>query len=301
MTTYSADNLTVLQGLEAVRKRPGMYIGGVNAAGLHHMAWEILDNSVDEAMNGHASAINLTLHADGRTITVDDNGRGIPVDKNKKTGKTGLELVLTELHAGGKFDNDGTGNYKTAGGLHGVGASVVNALSKSLTATVKRAGHTYRMDFERGKPKTKLLKKKGETRASGTAITFVPDPTIFPKTEFNPETLKGRLETVSFLHKGVRVGFDDQLNGVKHVFKHDNGIADYLEQVQKERKASLHSRRGLLPGQTRRGPAERAGGAGPALDRQHRRARAELRQRHHDFDGRGPRKRVSGGRDQGHS
>ena len=130
---YTADQLTVLQGLEAVRKRPGMYIGGVNSAGLHHLVWEVLDNSVDEAMNGHASEITLTLHKSGETVTVADNGRGIPVDRNKKTGKSGLELVLTELHAGGKFQNDGDGNYKTSGGLHGVGASVVNALSKKLT------------------------------------------------------------------------------------------------------------------------------------------------------------------------
>ncbi|MEM9418530.1 MAG: ATP-binding protein, partial [Planctomycetota bacterium] len=133
---YTANQLDVLQGLEAVRKRPGMYIGGVSSAGLHHMAWEVLDNSVDEAMNGHATEITLTLHKPGDTISVADNGRGIPVDKNKKPGKTGLELVLTELHAGGKFQNDGEGNYKTSGGLHGVGASVVNALSKKLSAQV---------------------------------------------------------------------------------------------------------------------------------------------------------------------
>ncbi len=238
MPTYTADNLTVLQGLEAVRKRPGMYIGGVNAAGLHHMAWEILDNSVDEAMNGFAKSITLTLHADGQTITVEDDGRGIPVDKNKKSGKTGLELVLTELHAGGKFENDGSGNYSTSGGLHGVGASVVNALSKTLTAVVRREGSEYKMGFAKGKPTSKLLKKKGATRATGTAITFVPDATIFPKTHFNPDTLRARLETVSFLHKGVRVTFDDQVGKTKTVFQHDNGIADYLEQVQKERKAA---------------------------------------------------------------
>ena len=121
---YTADQLTVLHGLEAVRKRPGMYIGGVNSSGLHHLAWEILDNSVDEAMNGHASEITLTLHKDGDTISVADNGRGIPVDKHKQSGKSGLELVLSELHAGGKFQNDGQGSYKTSGGLHGVGASV---------------------------------------------------------------------------------------------------------------------------------------------------------------------------------
>lgn len=235
--TYSADQLQVLQGLEAVRKRPGMYIGGVSSQGLHHLAWEILDNSVDEAMNGHASEITLTLHASGDTITVADNGRGIPVDKNKKTGKTGLELVLTELHAGGKFQNDGEGNYKTSGGLHGVGASVVNALSKKLVAVVKRDGGEYRMDFAKGVPTTKLLKKKGTSRGNGTAITFTPDATIFPKIEFNPETLKARLETVSFLHKGVKVHFVDEVNNTKATFQHDDGIADYLKQVLAERSA----------------------------------------------------------------
>jgi DNA gyrase subunit B/topoisomerase-4 subunit B len=236
-TSYSADQLDVLQGLEAVRKRPGMYIGGVSAAGLHHLAWEVLDNCVDEAMNGHASEITLTLHASGDTVTVADNGRGIPVDKNRKTGKTGLELVLTELHAGGKFDNTGAGNYKTSGGLHGVGASVVNALSKKLTAVVKRDGGEFKMDFAKGKPTTKLLKKKGAARGTGTAITFTPDPTIFPKTTFNPDTLKARLETVSFLHRGVKVTFVDEVNGSKVTFQHDDGIADYLKQVLEERKA----------------------------------------------------------------
>lgn len=234
---YNADQIDVLQGLEAVRKRPGMYIGGVSSQGLHHLAWEVLDNSVDEAMNGHATEITLTLHKSGDTISIADNGRGIPVDKNKKTGKTGLELVLTELHAGGKFQNDGEGNYKTSGGLHGVGASVVNALSKKLTAQIKRDGNEYKMDFAKGKPTTKLLKKKGTTRGTGTTITFTADPTIFPKTAFNPETLQARLETVSFLHKGVKIHFVDEVNNTKVSFQHDNGIADYLKQVLRERNA----------------------------------------------------------------
>ncbi|MEC7233030.1 MAG: ATP-binding protein, partial [Planctomycetota bacterium] len=235
---YNADQLTVLQGLEAVRKRPGMYIGGVNSAGLHHCVWEILDNSIDEAMNGHASEITLTLHKSGDTVTISDNGRGIPVDKNKKTGKSGLELVLTELHAGGKFQNDGSGNYKTSGGLHGVGASVVNALSKRLVATVKRDGAEYRMDFAGGLPRTKLLRKKtGEVRGTGTAIEFTPDPKIFPRTTFNPETLETRLETASFLHSGVKMVFADQTTGKRTVFRHENGISDYLGHVRDERKA----------------------------------------------------------------
>ena len=236
---YTADQLTVLQGLEAVRKRPGMYIGGVNSAGLHHLVWEVLDNSVDEAMNGYASEITLTLHKTGETVTIADNGRGIPVDRNKKTGKSGLELVLTELHAGGKFQNDGDGNYKTSGGLHGVGASVVNALSKKLTAVIRRDGGQYKMDFVRGVPATKLLKAKDkEVRGSGTTITFTPDPKIFPKTTFNSETLQQRLETAAFLHSNVKMVFVDEVTGKRTVFRHENGIRDYLDDVSKSRSAS---------------------------------------------------------------
>ena len=144
MTKYTAKDITVLQGLEPVRKRPGMYIGGVSSHGLHHLVWEILDNSVDEAMNGHAASIKVTLHADGSSLTVSDDGRGIPVDRHPRAKKPAIEVILTPLHAGGKFDGQ---NYKTAGGLHGVGASVVNALSSSLIATVKRDGYVHEMKF----------------------------------------------------------------------------------------------------------------------------------------------------------
>ena len=145
-STYNAKSITVLEGLEAVRRRPGMYIGGVDKSGLHHLLWEIVDNAVDEVMNGHASRIIVTLHADGKTMSVADNGRGIPVDSHPKTGKSALEVIFTTLHAGGKFDNDA---YKVAGGLHGVGASVVNALSKSLIAEVRRDGTTYIQKYRR--------------------------------------------------------------------------------------------------------------------------------------------------------
>ena len=153
-STYTAEDIVALEGLDPVRKRPGMYIGGVGTAGLHHLVWEILDNSVDEAMNGHATEIVVTLHKDGRTVTVSDNGRGIPVEKHSKTKKSALEMVLTILHAGGKFEGK---NYKTSGGLHGVGASAVNALSKHLIAVVKRDGSEYKMEFAQGKPTTKVL------------------------------------------------------------------------------------------------------------------------------------------------
>ncbi|HWN86453.1 MAG TPA: ATP-binding protein, partial [Vicinamibacterales bacterium] len=182
MSNYTAKDITVLEGLEPVRKRPGMYIGGVGSAGLHHLVWEILDNAVDEAMNGHASNIVVTLHSDGSSITVSDDGRGIPVDKHPKTKKSALEVIFTVLHAGGKFEQ---GNYKTAGGLHGVGASVVNALSTDLRARVKRDGAEWEMAFKRGAVQG-ALKKVGPARGSGTAVYFHPDSTIFPKVEFDP-------------------------------------------------------------------------------------------------------------------
>ena len=231
--TYTAKDITVLEGLDPVRKRPGMYIGGVGSAGLHHLAWEILDNAVDEAMNGFATEIGLMLHEDATSITVTDNGRGIPVDKHPKHKRSALEIILTTLHAGGKFDPAG-GSYKTSGGLHGVGASVVNALSKELIATVKRGGNTWRQRFVCGKPQG-AVKKTGATRGSGTSIYFHPDPTIFPKTEFNPDTLRDRLEVVSFIHKGVCVTFDDRVHKTQSTFQHDRGVADYLDKIVAQR------------------------------------------------------------------
>ena len=170
-SAYNASSITVLEGLDPVRKRPGMYIGGTGSAGLHHLVWEIFDNSVDEAMNGHADEIEVTLHKDGASITVRDNGRGIPVDPHPTHKKPALEIILCTLHAGGKFENGGQGNYKTSGGLHGVGASVVNALSKKLVATVRRDGAEWQMEFSQGKPVTKI-KKTGPARGSGTTIFF---------------------------------------------------------------------------------------------------------------------------------
>ncbi len=233
--SYSASDIVALEGLEPVRKRPGMYIGGVGSAGLHHLVWEIVDNSVDEAMNGHASEIIVTLHKDGRTVTVSDNGRGIPVDKHPKTKKPALEMVLTILHAGGKFEGK---NYKTSGGLHGVGASAVNALSKHLEATVKRDGGQFRMTFSQGRPTSGLEKIASNVRGSGTTITFTPDPTIFPKTDFDPDTIRQRLEVTSFLHRGVKVVFEDQTTSKKDTFLHENGIVDYLGKVLQQRNAS---------------------------------------------------------------
>jgi DNA gyrase subunit B len=204
-----------------------MYIGGVGSTGLHHLVWETLDNSIDEAMNGYASNIWVTLHKDGASITIEDDGRGIPVDVHPKTKKSALEVIFTVLHAGGKFE---AGNYKTAGGLHGVGASVVNALSRELVATVKRDGHQYQMTFKQGKP-TGSLKKIGAARGSGTTVFFKPDPQVFPKVEFDPEIIRERLEIASYLHRGVKVSFEDETSGRKDVFQHEEGLVDYLKKI----------------------------------------------------------------------
>jgi DNA gyrase subunit B/topoisomerase-4 subunit B len=236
MTTYNASSIQVLEGLDPVRKRPGMYIGGTGAAGLHHLVWEIFDNSVDEAMNGHADCIEVTLHKDGSSVTVSDNGRGIPVDTHPKHKKPAIEIILCTLHAGGKFDNSQTGNYKTSGGLHGVGASVVNALSKKLVATIKRDGAEWQMDFRQGKA-TGKLKKLGAARGSGTTIRFEPDPQIFPRTEFNPETIRERLEVASYIHKGLKVIWNDETTGKKETFKHDEGILAFLKKILAEKNA----------------------------------------------------------------
>jgi DNA topoisomerase IV B subunit len=234
MATYTAKDITVLEGLEPVRKRPGMYIGGVGSAGLHHLVWEILDNSVDEAMNGYASNIVVTLHADGSSITVSDDGRGIPVDKHPKTKKSALEVIFSTLHAGGKFE--GT-NYKTAGGLHGVGASVVNALSKELIATVRRDGAQWEMKFKQGQA-VGGLSKSGAARGSGTTVFFRPDSTIFPKVEFDAELIRQRLEVSSYLHKGVKIVFEDEASKERVVYQHTEGLADYLKKILQERSAS---------------------------------------------------------------
>jgi DNA gyrase subunit B len=233
MATYTARDITVLEGLEPVRKRPGMYIGGVGTAGLHHLAWEILDNAVDEAMNGYASTIAVTLHRDGSSLTVVDDGRGIPVDKHPKTKQSALEVIFTVLHAGGKFEH---GSYKTAGGLHGVGASVVNALSKELVATVKRDGVLWEMRFRQGKP-TGPLKNLGQARGTGTSVYFHPDPTVFPKIEFEAALIRERLEIISYLHRGVKVAFENEAGGTKEVFQHEEGLSDYLAKIVRERGA----------------------------------------------------------------
>ena len=230
---YTARDITVLEGLEPVRKRPGMYIGGVGSAGLHHLVWELVDNAVDEAMNGYASNIELTLHNDNASVTVSDDGRGIPVDKHQKSQKSALEVIFTTLHAGGKFEE---GNYRTAGGLHGVGASVVNALAKELVVSSKRDGGMWQQTFKQGKPATKLRKVK-TTRGSGTTIFFRPDPKIFPKITFDASLIRERLEIASYLHSGIRIVFEEESNKTTDIFQHDKGLPGYLKRVVKERGA----------------------------------------------------------------
>lgn len=226
-STYTAKDITVLEGLEPVRKRPGMYIGGVDSAGLHHLVWEILDNSVDEAMNGHANRIDVTLHADGSTVTVSDNGRGIPVDMHPKFKKSALELILTTLHAGGKFEGL---NYSHSGGLHGVGASVVTALSDRLTARVRREGKEWEQSFIRGQS-TAPLKQIGPIRGSGTTITFHPDAEIFPSIIFKPNLIAERLETKSYLHKGLALTFRNEATREETKYHHEDGLRAYLTKL----------------------------------------------------------------------
>jgi DNA gyrase subunit B/topoisomerase-4 subunit B len=228
---YTAKDITVLEGLEPVRKRPGMFIGGVDVTGLHHLLWELLDNAVDEAMNGHCDKITVRLHKDGETITVSDNGRGIPVDMHPKYKKSALELILTTLHAGGKFENR---NYYHAGGLHGVGASVVTALSSSLLARIKRDGFLWEQEFARGVPVGKL-KKAGAARGSGTTVTFTADRQIFPRTQFSPRLIRERLESRSYLHRGLQIVFDNDVDGSSETFQHDQGIGEWIGKLVAER------------------------------------------------------------------
>ena len=230
--TYTAKSIQVLKGLEPVRRRPAMYIGGTDSAGLHHLVWEILDNSIDEVINGFASTVEVELSKDGKTVEVSDNGRGIPVDKHPETKRPALETILTTLHAGGKFEQ---GNYIHSGGLHGVGSSVVNALSSSFTALVKRDGYEYVQSYRKGKP-TGPLKKKGKARGTGTTVTFTPDSTIFSNVKFQSSRLRQVIESKAYLHRGLRIIFRDKAEKSSVTFKYDDGIREYLKHVISERK-----------------------------------------------------------------
>ncbi len=230
--TYSAENITVLEGLSAVRKRPGMYIGTTDIAGLHHLVWEVVDNAIDEAMAGYCRNIDVTLHADG-SCSVKDDGRGIPVDVHSKTGKSALETVLTILHAGGKFGEGG--GYKVSGGLHGVGVSVVNALSKKLVANVYRDGKIYEQVYERGTAQ-KDVSSTGKTEETGTKITFYPDEEIFESTVFDFQTILNRLRQQAYLTKGVTIRCLDERSGDRYQFHFEGGIKSYVSHLNKNKE-----------------------------------------------------------------
>jgi DNA gyrase subunit B len=232
-TNYGADAITVLEGLDPVRKRPGMYIGSTSATGLHHLIWEVVDNGIDEAMAGHATEITVTLLENGM-VSVSDDGRGIPVEKHKVTGLSALETVLTKLHAGGKF---GGGGYKVSGGLHGVGVSVVNALSEYLKAEIHRDGKIWEQEYKIGKP-LKNIKAVGTTKKTGTIITFKPDATIFSETEFNWEKILERLRQQSYLTKGIKMNVIDKRPGhkaKKYKFYFEGGVKSYVKSLHRQK------------------------------------------------------------------
>ena len=233
---YGAEQIQVLEGLEAVRKRPGMYIGSTGPRGLHHLVYEIVDNSIDEALAGFCDEIKVTIHADN-SITVEDNGRGMPVDNHPKMGIPAVEVIHTVLHAGGKF---GGGGYKVSGGLHGVGASVVNALSTRMEVEIKRNGRIYKQEYAKGKTVTPL-KEVGNARKTGSKSTFWPDPEIFDETEYDYETLERRLREMAFLNKGIKITLKDEREGKKQeeTFHYEGGLKEFVKHLNTN-KEPLH-------------------------------------------------------------
>ena len=237
---YSASSIQVLEGLEAVRKRPSMYIGDTSSKGLHHLVYEVVDNSIDEALAGYCNNIEVSINADG-SITVSDNGRGIPVDMHEKEGKSALEVVLTVLHAGGKFDK---GSYKVSGGLHGVGVSCVNALSVRLYVQVYRNGKIYEQEYSRGIPKYSV-REAGVTDRTGTTVTFLPDPEIFPDTEYKYDILASRLRELAFLNSGIALTLTDyrvenEGDAPKtERFYSENGLPEFVKYIDQSRSSII--------------------------------------------------------------
>ena len=278
---YDGGEIKILEGLEAVRKRPGMYIGSTSSSGLHHLVWEIVDNSVDEAMAGFCNEIRVTVHADN-SITVVDNGRGIPVDLHPVKKIPTLEVVMTILHAGGKFDNSA---YKVSGGLHGVGISVVNALSKRVVVQVKRDGHIYEMEFSRGKTVEKM-KVVGESTTTGTTVTFWPDDEIFETCVYDFDTLHNRLQETAFLNKNLKIVLTDEREVTPRVveFCYAGGIIDFVKFLNEGKDVPEGLKDPIyLARQDRRGDARREDGRGRGLPPVEYRLRREcdvVRQRH---------------------
>ncbi|MBN2688164.1 MAG: DNA gyrase subunit B, partial [Deltaproteobacteria bacterium] len=242
MSTYSADSIKVLGGLEAVRKRPAMYIGSTGRDGLHHLVYEVVDNSVDEASAGFCDRIDIKIRVDN-SVSVEDNGRGIPVDMHKTEKVSAAEVVMTKLHAGGKFSNE---SYKISGGLHGVGVSVVNALSTYLDLEVRRDGKVYRQSYHRGVP-VEPLKEVGTTKRKGTKITFQPDGEIFEEMDFSFDILSNRLRELAFLNKGVKINLTDERNDKMTEFYYKGGIVSFVEYINRNRKV-LHKKPVLISG-----------------------------------------------------
>ncbi|MBI2109608.1 DNA topoisomerase IV subunit B, partial [Candidatus Woesearchaeota archaeon] len=231
---YTADSIVVMKGLEAVRRRSAMYIGDLGIRGLHHLVYEVVDNSLDEHLAGYATKVEVSINKDG-SVTVEDNGRGIPVEIHPEENKSALEVVMTVLHAGGKFDKK---NYKVSGGLHGVGVSVTNALSKYLIVKVKRNGQEYQQEYAEGKPLTEV-KIVGEANGTGTSVTFMPDNLIFQDTTFHYDILAKRLRELAFLNKGLEITFSDLRVEKKETFKFDGGISSFVKELNKN-KTVLH-------------------------------------------------------------
>ncbi|MCA9451095.1 MAG: DNA gyrase subunit B, partial [Nitrospira sp.] len=257
--TYDASDIVVLEGIEPVRRRPAMYIGGTDKTGLHHLVWEILDNAIDEVINGFATHIIVELDKSREGLRITDNGRGIPVDKHPKHKKSALEIIMTTLHAGGKFD---TGSYIHSGGLHGVGASVVNALSRHLEVQVKRDGKEWEQTYQAGVPQGPV-KTLGNARGTGTSVYFRPDPKIFGKTiQFDPAVLQDTLDAKAYLHKGLKLTFKDGTTGETHLFHHEQGIQEYLRKLVVDRgRKTTADFVFYLERQFKNGPSGAEGGA----------------------------------------